>query len=331
MEYIITDSDRMAIGYLNDMTSIDIDIGETNDFELMLSRSYAERLGVGRGSQFFVPGTEFGGIIEDIQSDTSYSGITYRGYTWRGFLDQIILQPPTGQAYLTVSGDANQIIRQVLGNGLGLLFEVPKEISGINISRYQFRYDTALSGLSKMLEKQGARLNIKTLEGMNHDPFRVLVSAVKASNYSEELQYDGDDNINVTVRDYGRGINHLICLGAGELAERTVIHLYAQLDGSIGTKQYYKGIDERTAVYDYSSVTDDAELLSAGTEHLKELMDYRAAEMSIDEVNLEIGDIVSARDRGTKIMLSRPVTNKVFEYANGIEIITHKLKGQQEG
>lgn len=76
---------------------------------------------------------------------------------------------------------------------------------------------------------------------MNHDPFRVLVSAVKASNYSEELQYDGDDNINVTVRDYGRGINHLICLGAGELAERTVIHLYAQLDGSIGTKQYYKG------------------------------------------------------------------------------------------
>lgn len=326
MEYIIADADRMCVGYLNEMSSIDVDIGETNDFELVLSRSYSERLGVKKGFQFFVPDTEFGGIIEDIQSDTSYPSITYRGYTWRGFLDQIILQPPSGQAYLTVSGDANLIIKQVLGNGLGMLFEVPEKVSGINIVRYQFRYDTALSGLSKMLEKHGARLSVKAIEGKDHEPFRVIVSAVKAQNYSEELQYDGDNNINVTVRDCSCGINHLICLGAGELAARTVIHLYVQLDGSIDKKQYYKGTAERTAVYDYSSVTDDAELLSAGTEHLKELMDYKAAEMSIDEANLEIGDIVSARDRDAKIVLSRPVTNKILEYADGSEKITHRLK-----
>ncbi len=86
MEYIIADADRMCVGYLDEMSSIDVDIGETNDFELVLSRSYSEKLGVKKGFQFFIPDTEFGGIIEDVQSNTSYDDITYGGYTWRGYL-----------------------------------------------------------------------------------------------------------------------------------------------------------------------------------------------------------------------------------------------------
>lgn len=329
MEFIITDPEGMSLGYLDELTSVDVDIGDTNDFELVLSRSYAKRLGVRKGFCFFVPGTEYGGMIEDIQSDTSYLGITYGGYVWRGYLEQLIIQPPSGQSHLTVSGDANRILEKVLNTGVGRLFTVPEADAGITVVKYQFRYDTALAGLTKMLLACNARLDIQALEGKENEPFRVMIKAVPIHNYSEELQYDGDDNINVSVRDYSCGINHLICLGQGELAERKVLHLYAQLDGSVGTKQYYKGISERTAVYDYSSVSDDSELLDGGIERLKELMNYKSANMSISDADLQIGDIVSARDRDVGTVLRRPVVSKVLTCSDGQETVAHKLKGEE--
>ena len=65
---------------------------------------------------------------------------------------------------------------------------------------------------------------------------RDRIQAVKQGNYQEELEYNGDDNIDVTMRACNGRINHLICLGKGELANRIVVHLYAQLDGTVGTK-----------------------------------------------------------------------------------------------
>ena len=145
----------------------------------MLSRSYSERLGVKKGFQFFVPDTEFGGIIEDVQSNTSYDDITYGGYTWRGYLDQLVIQPPAGSAYLTVSGDANSILRKLLSTGTGLLFTVPEEPSGIVISNFKFRYDTALSGITKMLSGRNARLDIKATEEAEGERFKVMIQAVR--------------------------------------------------------------------------------------------------------------------------------------------------------
>ena len=329
MDYVIADQKRMSVAYLDSMTSLDIDVGDTNDFELILSRSYAKRLGIGKGFQLFCPETEFGGMIEEVQSNTSSDEIAYMGYTWRGYLAQLILQPLSGQDYLSVSGDANRILEKVLSDGTGQLFTVPKKNSGITIKNYRFRYETALDGLTKMLASHKARLDIKATEGVEDEPLKVMIQAVKIRNYSEELQYDSDDNINVFIRDYSRGINHMICLGQGELAERTVRHLYVQLDGSIGQKQYYRGTSERTAVYDFSSVTDDEELIKGGTDRLKSLMNYKSAEMNIMKADLEIGDIVSARDRDAGSVLCRPVTNKILSYVNGEESIEHRLKGEE--
>lgn len=328
MEYVLADPDHLEVDYMDELVSVDVDIGDTNDFELILPKEYAEKYGIKKGFHFFVPDTEYGGIIEDIKSNTSDTDITYMGYTWRGFLDQCIIQPPSGQGYLTVSGDANRVIAQVLNVGTGLMFTVPETNSGIQISSYQFRYQTALQGLSDMLSRYNARMDIKAVSGGTDEPFRVVVRAVRIKNHSEELEYNGDDNINISTRDYSRGINHLICLGQGELAARTVIHLYVQLDGSISQKKYYTGTNERTAVYDYSSVEDEAELIKGGTDRLKELMNYKSAEMSITDAELEIGDIVAARDRSSKTVLSRPVTNKILTYMDKYETIEYKVKGE---
>lgn len=329
MEYILADTSRLEVDYMDELVSVDVDVGDTNDFELILPKEYAEKYGIKKGFYFYVPDTEYGGIIEDIQSATSDADITYMGYTWRGYLDQFVIQPPAGQGYLTVSGDANRVIAQVLNSGTGLMFSVPETNAGIQIGAYQFRYQTGLKGLSAMLAKYNSRLDIKAAGGGTNEPLSVVIQAVKIQNYSEELEYNGDDNINVSTRDYSRGINHLICLGQGELTARTVIHLYAQLDGSISQKKYYTGTNERTAVYDYSSVTDEAELIKGGTDRLKDLMNYKSAEMHIQDAELEIGDIVAARDRKSKIVLSRPITHKILTYRDQQEEIEYEVKGEQ--
>ena len=329
MEMILTDADRLELSYLDIASYIDIDVGNTNDFEISLSREDVRRYGVKKGCCIFAPGTEFGGIIEDVQSNTEDAEITFTGYAWRGLLNHMIIEPPSGQEYLTVSGDANRVLEKVLNKGTGLLFEVTDYISGINIPKYQFRYTPALEGLTAMLEKSKARLDIQAVQGDVGEPFKLLIRAVKIKNYSEDVEYNGDNQIGVSVRDFGAGINHLICLGKGELADRTVVHLYAQLDGSIGKKQYYKGTNERTAVYDYSSAENAEVLETEGKKRLKELMNYKSATANTSKTDLAIGDIVSARDRDTGVSLSRPVVNKIYTYQNGIETLECKLKGEQ--
>ena len=329
MEMILTDADRLELSYLDIASYIDIDVGNTNDFEISLSREDVRRYDAKKGCCIFAPGTEFGGIIEDVQSNTEDAEITFTGYTWRGLLKHMVIEPPSGQGYLTVSGDANRVLEKVLNKGTGLLFEVPDSVSGINIPKYQFRYIPALEGLAAMLEKSKARLDIQAVQGDAGEPFKLLIRAVKIKNYSEDVEYNGDNQIGVSVRDFGAGINHLICLGKGELADRTVVHLYAQLDGSIGKKQYYKGTNERTAVYDYSSAENAEVLETEGKKRLKELMNYKSATANTSKTDLAIGDIVSARDRDTGVSLSRPVVNKIYTYQNGIETLECKLKGEQ--
>lgn len=329
MEMILTDADRLELTYLDIASYIDIDVGNTNDFEISLTREDARQYNAKKGCCIFAPGTEFGGIIEDVQSNTEDAEITFTGYVWRGLLNHMIIEPPSGQSYLTVSGDANQVLKKVLNKGTGLLFEVPDAESGINISKHQFRYTTALEGLTAMLEKSKARLDIQAVQGDAGEPFKLLIRAVRIKNYSEDVEYNGDNQIGVSVRDFGAGINHLICLGKGELAERTVVHLYVQLDGSIGKKRYYTGTDERTAVYDYSSAENAEVLESEGRKRLKELMNYKSATANTSKTDLAIGDIVSARDRDTGVSLSRPVVSKIYTYTNGIETMECKLKGEQ--
>lgn len=241
----------------------------------------------------------------------------------------MVIETPSGQGYLTVSGDANRVLEKVLNKGTGLLFEVPGSASGINIPKYQFRYTPALEGFTAMLEKSKARLDIQAVQGDAGEPFKLIIKAVNIKNYSEDVEYNGDNQIGVSVRDFGAGINHLICLGKGELTERTVVHLYVQLDGSISKKQYYKGTDERTAVYDYSSAENAEVLETEGKKRLKELMNYKSATANTSKTDLAIGDIVSARDRDTGVSLSRPVVNKIYTYQNGTETLECKLKGEQ--
>ena len=123
--------------------------------------------------------------------------------------------PPTRlrRDRLTVSGDANSIIRTVISRiGLSTVFDVPSEASGINISNYSFRrYITAWDGLRMMLTAQGARLDLTYTAG------RCRIRAVAADTYGDA---DSDQRISFEAQRIWTQVNHLTGLGKGQLRNR---------------------------------------------------------------------------------------------------------------
>lgn len=328
MEYIVADKKRMEIGNLNVSKNIDLDIGDTNDFVTTLAAADSEKIGLDYGYSIFCPNTEYGGILSDKWSSTASATVKWYADTWRGMLAKKIVEPPTGLAYRTVSGEANTVIRQLMTGLFDDLFVVSTEDSGITVSYQIPRYVTLLDAITGMLKKYNAKLVIKSVQGGPGESYYVAISAAPAVDYSEELDYSQDNRLSITMQDCRRGINHLICLGKGELTDRLVVHLYAQPDGSVGTTKYYTGIQERTAAYEYSSADDETSLRENGEKRLKNLMDYKKMQMHAEEIDLDIGDIVAGRDRKTGMYLKKPITGKILK-VNGLdEKVNYTVEGE---
>lgn len=326
MEFLICSSDRMEQGKLPDSAAVDFDIGDLNDVEITCERGIFDF-----GTYLICPGTEYGALIEETDGWTNENEERWYGNSFRKFLQQFIIEPPSGQDYRTVSGDAHDVMRDVLGNAFSGMFVIPEADSGIKIESYKFdRYTDALSGFTKMLKQWNARVNIEIIQGDSNEAFSVILSAVLIQNLSGEIEYSEDAKISVNMKESRRGINHLICLGGGELKDRTVIHLYAQLDGSISqTSKYYTGLAERTAVYDYGSVEGVEELIKSGTERLRELMSSKTMKMSAEDLDLQIGDIVAGRNYETGLYLQKPVVQKIVKIEAGDTSIEYKVEGEE--
>lgn len=325
MEFVICSADRMELRPFPDDAAMDFDLGGENDVEITCSRGQMQM-----GYWIMSPGTEYCALIEEMEVNTNKEEETWRGNAVRKLLEQYVIQPPSGQDYRTVSGDANEILESVLGGAYGGLFSFPEEPSKIEISSYQFdRYTDALTGFTKMLAAKNARINIEVIQGGPNERFEIVLSAVPIQDLSEEIEYSQDSKVNVNIKESYRGINHLICLGQGELKDRQVVHLYAQLDGSISQKQYYTGLQERMMVYDNNNAEDLDELIEGGTEKLQEEMNYKEMNLTVQDMDLQIGDIVSGRNYDNGLSLQKPITRKIVKIENGKIDIEYKTEGEE--
>lgn len=328
---IIANASGKELGNLDYSIDMDLDLGDTNDFSFDMGYSSWDKEKMDYGFMLYIPGTEYGGIVGDIEVVTKNDFVTITGDTWRGLLDKKIIEPPPGQDHKTVSGELNAITTSLLSGQFDGLIVVPQVSTGVSVSNYAFdRYCTLLAGLEEMYASVGYRLDIQYIQGDSGRPGWVEVRAVPAKDYSDQKEYSSDSRINYTARDYRRGINHLICAGTGEGADRTVLHLYVQADGSIGTSKYYTGLAERTALYSYTSQSDVEQLKKDGTKRLQSLMNYRQFDMSIEDVDLAIGDIVGGRDYNTGILVQKPVVQKILKISKGTISVDYKLKGDDQ-
>ena len=279
-------------GKLSDSADVDLDTGDSNDFEVTVAASEWNPETLGYGCRLYIPNTEYGGIIQDIESVTATGNVILRGDTWRGMLAYRIIEPPTGQNHLALSGELNDVIRELIGDRFGSLFYVPEIDTGITVSNWQVdRYVTLYAALMKLVDAFGYRLNIAYIQPEGLEYGYASIQAVPIVDCSEQQEYSKEGNMHVDIRDCRNGVNHLVCAGEGENQQRAVVHLYVQQDGSIGETQYYFGQDEKAEAYIYTSA-DVTQLKEDGTKRLKDLMNYKKCEMTVEDIDLELGDMV---------------------------------------
>ena len=317
MDVVYTDRNRVPTGTLFNY-DIDLDIGNDNNYELQMN---IQNHCMDYKSIWYVDGTEYGGIVDSIKLDTYNNIVYYSGRSWRGFFAYKIIQPDAGMDYFTVSGDANDVIWTLIQRlNLQDLFAVPEYQAGINIKSYQFeRYCTGYDGIMKMLESVNAKPKFTYNNGF------IYVEAVPIEDLSSKYEYSDDYGMQLIMETNKGGINHLICLGTGELAERTVIHLYADADGNISKSQTFKGLDEIVDIYDYGNSGDDTKLESGGIEKLQTLINSQKMSAKFSKLDVDVGDIVGGKNRMTGIKIKETVKSQIIKINNGRETIEYKV------
>lgn len=302
-------------------SAYDFEVGkEENSFEITIKRQEYES--IPDRARIYIPGTEYGGLFRRMSTNTKEGTISPGGLTWRGMMQKKIIEPLAGDDYATDSGELNAIIRNRVEAALPGLFIGTDESTGVTVNWQYDRYCTLEDGLEKMLKSKGYRLNIEYSQVQK----AVVVSAVPIVNYASNIEFSSDMRINYLMQMQDDGINHLICLGQGELKDRTVYHLYIDQNGNVGTTPYYTGTDEVAEVYDYAGAELE-DLIQTGTYHIRELANTNVFEITVDpDMEIAIGDIVGGRDYLSGMSMQSPITGKIVRWANGFQTIEYKLE-----
>lgn len=326
---ILANKNLRELGEIKD-ANVSVNLNGNRTFSVQIARSnWREELTF--SSLIYIMGTEYGGIIGEVLTDTTLDYVELKGLTWRGRLAKKIIQPPAGSDYKVVSGELHTVMKSLIEPEFDGLFVVSQEDTGISVSNYQFdRYCTLLDGMTKMLKSKGYRLQL-TFRREQNEPGYLYIETVPIVDYSNRIELSRDCQLNYTMDDKRDGVNHLIVTGKGELQDRNVFHLYVQKNGSIGKTQYYTGLQEIAEVYENTSTETD-ELEETSREKLQELMNKKTFKMDVAALGIDvnIGDIVGGRDYLTGMYMAKPVENITYELINDVESKTYKLEGEDK-
>ena len=296
-----TDEDGVEIGMLGSY-SLDLAYGsDENDFALTADIGFH----LPKKSLVYIDGTEWGGVVRGCRPSTLGESPTntITGQTWHGVLAESCICPDAGADYYESSGEANAVLRALVARqGLGDLFDVSPEDSGFRVSYRHERFADSYSSIRKMLRRSGAKLRISKEPGRKPELSAVEVGSHVDDGSSQRYGYE--------LR-VGTPYNHIICLGMGDLAERAVVHLYADADGNVSSVQTLFGLDERQYVYELSNREAD-ELAEEGAKKLKELQATSMCELRLPEdESFDVGDVVGVIDDETGVSVVSDVTKVV--------------------
>lgn len=320
MDLIVTDATGKPVASHASYT-LDLAFGSgENDFDLQV-----EDAALKAGSRIMIDGTEYGGIIDDtdVDVDGGLSTVTWHGRDWHGVLASKIIEPDRNNDYLTLSGTIPVIMRTLVSRaGLQGLFTVTEESADHKTTCQFDRYVDLYSGLVKILRASGLKLRLR------NDGDKVAMSAMPVRTIGDSID---SDLIDFTAKQAAHPINHLICLGKGELKDRTVIHWYADANGTFSHTQTLKGLDERTATYELSNAEAD-ELEDKGRQKFQELRNTSTIDVDIpDGIDADVGDLVTGRDNNTGLVVTAEISKKIVKVSGGVLTVTYESGGVSAG
>jgi len=248
-----------------------------------------------------------GGRVEhfELKTGRSSSGLHWTGSTWSGVLAKRLLWPDAGQDYLTLAGDANAVLRQVVARlGLGSFFSVPDGDAGVSVS-YRCSRDVpdAWTNLRLAMRSAGLRLDARWIDGA------CRLQAAKVTDWrgrvdSDLVDFDLSSDLLVT--------NHLKAAGKGELASREVVDVYADNKGNVGTAKAMAGVFELEEYYDANNSEGD-DLRDQAMSRLKDMQTEGNVKVTVGEgVSFGLGDVVEARHYSPNVTVSVEISSKVI-------------------
>lgn len=301
-------------------SSYDFEVGDfENSFEIVTQKDEWKNLPT--NARLYIPNTEYGGLYKQTDVETRNNTVSASGFTWRGMLQKRIICPPSGQDYATDSGELNAIIGRRVSEAYPNIFVGSNESTGVTVNYRYARYCKLYDGLKDLLKSVGYKMHLS----YNQELCKVVVDAVPIVDYSSQIEYSSDMNADYTmVLDY-KGVNHLICLGSGELKNRVVLHLYVDRNGVISQTQTQFGEDEIAAVYDYPGASE-SDLIQSGTEQLKREANQNKFSIDLESAKeVAVGDIVGSRDYITGLTMTAPITTKIVKWERGFVTTEYKL------
>ena len=315
MDLIYTDKNRIELGCLHNF-DVDFDTTSTKDFEIKTDIKNDSL----KGKYFwYIPGTEYGGRIDKVTVDTDSNAITYHGRNFRGLLCSKIIEPPTGQDYKILSGTVHDIVyRLICDASLQDMYTV--DACDVVVKQYKFfRYVNVYDGIISLTQRFGlVPIFTVTEEG------KVNISFSTPTDNSDDSEFTQDD-LSFSISKVYNDVNHLICLGKGELKDRAVVHLYVDSEGNISDIQTMFGPDEITEKYENTNADNVEVLKSEGIEKLKELRDTDSFEVTVPDISLKIGDIVGGVERITGVYVASEITNAIVKIDDDTISVEYKV------
>lgn len=314
MDLIYADKNRIEQGVLKNF-EIDFDTTNTKDFQITVGIKNSVLQG---GYWWYIEGTEYGGRVDEYEVLSESNEINYTGRNFRGIIESKIIEPPSGEDYKIVSGKMQDVITGLIADvSLQDIFVV--DASDITVSNHKFnRYINLYDGISAIATRYGVIPAFVVRDGKVH------ISFYPATDYSNENEYTQDD-LQFSIKKTFANVNHLICLGKGELKNRTVIHLYADKDGNVSEKQTLFGIDEIVETYENTNAEDAETLKTEGIEKLNELKNADSFQVTVPDITLKIGDIIGGVERITNTYVVREVVNIIAKISDSKVDLEYKV------
>lgn len=316
MDVIVADSNRVDLRVITSGT-LEVAYGEDeNQITLECDKKDAPP----EGGYVYVDGTEYGGIIDKIKSNTNRADariVKCTGRSWHGVLAGKRLVP-TSSSHIELSGTIEDSINQLINMmGLSSFF-----VAAQNQNEASCTVERFADGYSAL--REFARANDCKI-AMSYQFGLVVIDAVPVE------QPDADsDQIDFEIEHTNRCTNHLVCGGTGEEENRTVIHFYADAQGNVSHVQTFFGIDEITAFYDYSSA-DEEQLEEDGKKKLEEMQSQGSIAVNVhDDIRADIGDILCGRDNQTGLIVNAEIYKKIVKIVGDIASYSYEAGSPEE-
>ena len=255
------DHNLIDIGVLNTY-EISLDIADEKDFQITTNENIMDS-----GYFWYIPDTEYGGIIDSFEADSDDRKINYKGKSWRGLLANHIVDVPASDYCIYSQGDLDDAVNELITScGLSSWFvcdaldtnpDTDAEVSSYQIPHGTTLYD-AITGVA-------ASVNFNLVYKFNASDRTVHLIPILKVDYTDYMKASDVAETGFRLEVNNDVVNHVVIVSEDADGSRRKIHLFADEAGGI---QPYSTV--RNPIKDAQYILDERNQVLTGIDEVTE-------------------------------------------------------------